>query len=552
MGNLLPFIKLYRRHPAALSLGVLLTLVTLMASLGLLALSGWFITSTAIAGLTAATAHSFNFFTPGAGVRGFSIGRTASRYFERLVSHDATFKLLAWMRSWFFSRLAPIPLHRLKQFRKGDLLNRLVADVDALDQLYLRLFSPLLAAMMTILLLTVGIAWFSPVLGQSVFMMMGFWLLTLPVMFYFLGKNSSKAKGHYHQELRQTTLDYLQGMAELQIYGSEPKHRERLKKTEQQLHNTQARMARLEGMGSALLTFAAGSSAIIMLYLAAGEYQLGVISGPIMVMSVFVVLAGFEALMPIPGAFQFLGHTILAAQQLREVVDLPPLPFGESESLIKGHLTFSQVSFSYDDQIILDGINLDIPQGRHVALVGKTGCGKSTVAGLLTRHNDCDSGQVLIDGIDVKDYRESGLYDSIAVVPQQTHVLSGSLRDNLILAAASANDEMLLNVVEATGLNLLAAAKGNDECLNLWLGQGGIALSGGEQRRLAIARALLKQANVLIMDEASEGLDRHSEQRLLNVILEAYSGKTVLMITHKQSMLQNMDTVYRLDGGRVV
>ena len=559
MGNLLPFIKLYRRYPGAMALGVLLSITTLLASLGLLALSGWFITSTAIAGLTLATAQSFNFFTPGAGVRGVSIGRTASRYFERLVSHDATFKLLAWLRGWFFARLAPVPLHRLKQFRKGDLLNRLVADVDALDQLYLRMFSPILAAVVTIVMLALGLSWFSTTLGLSVVLMMGGWLLLLPPLFYALGRHSSKAKGISQQQLRQAVLDYLQGMAELQIVGTEPVFRQQLDDRERQLHQHQARLSKLEGLGSALLTFAAGCSAVLMLYLAAGEYQAEVISGPVMVMSVFAVLAGFEALMPVPGAFQFLGFTAQAAGQLKEVIDQPPMVYGKQVPEVKGLVEFKNVNFSYDELQVLDQVTLTIPAGQHVALVGKTGCGKSTLAGLLIRYNDCDSGQVLVDGVPVPDFSEQALYQALAVIPQKTHVLSATLRDNLKLADHSASDERLLEVIQATGLNQLAAARSNkvnshkvnsnEAILDLWLGQGGIMLSGGEQRRLAIARTMLKQADILIMDEASEGLDCFSEQLLLNRILEAYQHKTVIMITHKQSMLEKMDAVYRLDAG---
>ena len=551
MGNLLPFIKLYRRHPAALGLGVFLAMVTLLASLGLLALSGWFITSTAIAGLTLATAQSFNFFTPGAGVRGFSILRTASRYFERLVSHDATFKLLAWLRGWFFERLAPVPLHRLKQFRKGDLLNRLVADVDALDQLYLRLFSPVIAAVLVIALLSLGLAWFSTLLGQAVFVMMGGWLMILPPLFYALGKRSSQAKGHSQQALRQTTLDYLQGMAESRIYGTEHLFREKVNDKERQLHQHQTSLSRLEGLGSACLTFAAGSSAVCMLFLAAGEFQADVISGPVMVMSVFAVLAGFEALMPIPAAFQFLGYTTQAAGQLKEVIDQPGMNYGEVTKDVQGHLSWQQIHFEYDGLPVLNRVDLEVSAGQHVAITGKTGSGKSTLVGLLTRHNDCDSGCVMIDGTSVSEFTEASLYASVAVVPQKTHVLSATLRDNLTLTDSSASDEQLLKMIQTTGLDQLAAARDNDQLLDLWLGQGGISLSGGEQRRLAIARALLKQAPVLILDEASEGLDRISEQQLLNELLRAYQDKTVLMITHKKSMAQRMDKVYHLDAGQL-
>ena len=552
MGNLLPFIKLYRRHPGALALGILLALVTLLAGAGLLALSGWFISATAIAGLTAATALSFNFFTPGAGVRGFSIARTASRYFERLVSHDATFKLLAWLRSWFFSHLVPVPLHRIKQFRKGDLLHRLVSDVDALDQLYLRLFSPLLAAIFMTLLLSLGLSFFSPVLGLAVLVLMGCWLIILPALFYKLGKRGGQAIGRLQQELRQLSLDYLQGMAEVLIYGSEDQQLEQLRGKEQQLHLRQSGMAKLEGLGSALLTLATGTSALVMLYLAAGEYQNQIISGPVLVLSVFAVMAGFEALMPLPAAFQFLGLTTLAAGQLREVIDAPALEYGAVEQAIEGNIAFNDVCFSYAGQDVLDHINLQIAAGEHVALLGKTGCGKSTLAGLITRHNDCDSGTVAIDGIPVGELKESCLYGHIAAVPQKTHVLSASLRDNLRLARSDASDEKLLEVIRDTGLDSLAGMKETSRPLELWLGQGGVSLSGGEQRRLAIARVLLKQAAVLILDEPSEGLDPASEEKLLTRLVDAYQNRTLIMITHKQVLLERMDRVYRLDGGNLV
>ncbi|WBA83648.1 hypothetical protein [Endozoicomonas sp. GU-1] len=158
MNDLWPFLKLYRQHLGMLSLGILLAIVTLLASLSLLSLSGWFITATAIAGLTFTTAQTFNFFTPGAGVRGFSIARTAARYAERLVSHDATFRLLSGLRSWFFSKLIPLSQEQLGQYRKGELLDRLVADIDALDQLYLRLVSPLLSAVSVALLFSLFIS----------------------------------------------------------------------------------------------------------------------------------------------------------------------------------------------------------------------------------------------------------------------------------------------------------------------------------------------------------------------------------------------------------
>ncbi|WP_257291739.1 cysteine/glutathione ABC transporter ATP-binding protein/permease CydC [Endozoicomonas sp. ONNA1] len=562
MSDLLPYLKLYRRHWGALSVGMLLALATLLFSLGLLALSGWFITATALAGLTVVTAQTFDFFSPGAGVRGFSIGRTAARYFERLVSHDATFKLLAWLRSWFFEKLLPLSMTQLKRYRKAELLNRLVADVDALDQLYLRLFSPVTAAVLVVILLSLGLSFFSPLLGRGAILLMGVWLIVLPLMFYRLGYKSGRQQGKLMGELRQKVLDYLQGMAESRIYGSEVRMRERTDATEQHLHHTQKKMSRLEGLGGALMLAGAGISAVIMLYLAAGEYQQGVISGPVMVMSVFAVLAAFEALMPLPGAFQFLGNTQLAASRLTEILEEEAIEFGDKTlpDAFKGQIAFLDVYFQYpaaavsktEGPMILDGISLDIPAGQHLALLGKTGCGKSTLIRILTRQLTGFEGRIEVGGIAINDYSEASLYQLLTVIPQQTHVFSSTLRQNLKMARPEAQDSELLETVKAVGLDRLAAAEGDHNLLDLWLGQGGVALSGGEQRRLAIARALLKKGEVLIMDEASEGLDPISEDHLMNQILDAYRDKTVIMITHKKAMLERMDRVIQMDGGRVV
>ena len=554
MRDLWPFIKLYRRHLGLMLLGVLLSIVTLMASLSLLALSGWFITATALAGLTVATAQSFNFFTPGAGVRGFSITRTAARYFERLVSHDATFRLLAWLRNWFFEKLAPLSLTKLQAFRKGDLLNRLVADVDALDQLYLRLFSPLLSAILVVAVLATGLSFFNVRLGMAALALMGVWVMLLPALFYQLGNNSGELLGRQQSVLRQQSLDYLQGMAESLIYGSNHSSRESLNQVEQELHGTQQRMAWLEGLGSALLVLASGSAALLMLYLGSGELLAGEISGPIMVMSVFAVLAGFEALMPLPGAFQFLGKTRQAAGRLREVIEQPAqhYPANSTQSVnVTGHLSCRNVHYQYPGSgVVLDDINLEITPGQHVALLGKTGCGKSTLLRLLTRQLDAHQGSILLDGHAVATYSEADLYSAIAVVPQRTHVFSATLRDNLRLAAPEADDVRLMAVVQEAGLDRLAAA--SKDILDLWLGQGGIALSGGEQRRLAIARVMLRESPVLVMDEPSEGLDVVSEKELMDKVLNQYRERTVIMITHKLSMLEKMDAVYRMENGRIV
>ncbi len=556
MRDLWPFLKLYRQHPGMLWLGILLAIVTLLASLGLLALSGWFITATAIAGLSFATAQSFNFFAPGAGVRGFSIARTAARYAERLVSHDATFRLLAGLRSWFFGRLIPVSRQQLGQYRHGELLGRLVADIDALDQLYLRLLSPLLSAITVTGLFCLFLAFFSVKIALVVLVIMGLWIVSMPVLFYFLGRKTGESMGIRQAQLRQQVLDYFQGMAELQIYAGDARSRAAIAQCEQQLIGDQSRMAALDGLGSALFVIGAGASALLVLYIGSGQLRADLFNGPVLVMMFFAMLASFEALMPLPAAFQFLSHTRHAASRLHQVVNSAVVAFPKQPSghLIHGAITFADVSCGYEQDLpVINQLSLNISAGRRIALLGKTGCGKSTLIRLLNRSLEPSSGSITLDGQDIRLFSEHELYQAITFVLQKTHVFSATLRENLQLAAPGADDELLLQVVHRCGLDSLAIARdGKTNLLETWLGQGGIALSGGEQRRLAIARAMLKPAPVLVLDEPGEGLDRHSEKALMMAVLEAFKDSTVIMITHKTVALDLMDDIYRMENGSLV
>lgn len=556
MNDLWPFLKLYRQHLGMLLLGILLTMATVLASLSLLSLSGWFITATAIAGLTFTTAQTFNFFTPGAGVRGFSIARTAARYAERLVSHDATFRLLSGLRRWFFSKLIPISQAQLGQYRKGELLDRLVADIDALDQLYLRLISPLLSALMVAMLFSLILWFLSPTVAMVTFAVMILWIVSMPLLFYVLGRKTGESMGGRQARLRQQVLDYLQGMAEQQIYGSDANSRSVIAGSEQALIRDQSRMAALEGLGSALFVSGSGAAALIVLYIASSEMATGVVSGPVMVMMVFGMLASFEALMPLPLAFQFLSHTRHAASRLRKVVSTPTVNFPDiaSNLSVSGEIQFNHVACGYSHgQEIITQLSLNIPAGSHVALLGKTGCGKSTLIKLLSRGLEPLNGQVCIDQQAIHRFSEQELYRAITFVTQKTHVFSATLRENLKLAASQATDEELMNVVRSSGLDRLAAARnGENSLLDTWLGQGGIALSGGEQRRLAIARAMLKPAPILVMDEPGEGLDIQSEQTLMDAVLSEFRDSTVIMITHKTTTLEKMDQVYRMENGSLM
>ncbi|SLK17044.1 ATP-binding cassette, subfamily C, CydC [Enterobacter sp. NFR05] len=551
MRALLPYLALYKRHFWLLLLGVILAIVTLLASIGLLTLSGWFLSASAVVG--AAGLYSFNYMLPAAGVRGAAITRTAGRYFERLVSHDATFRVLQHLRVTTFSKLLPLSPAGLSRFRQGELLNRVVADVDTLDHLYLRVISPLVGALVVIVVVTVGLS----VLDVPLAMMLGgimlATLIILPPLFYRAGKptgeNLTQLRGQYRQQL--TT--WLQGQAELTIFGASQRYREQMENTELSWHDAQRRQSDLTAASQAVMLLISAIAVLTMLWFAAGGVGDNTQPGALIALFVFCALAAFEALAPVTGAFQHLGQVIASAIRITQITDCPPeVQFPQTSAMAPTavNVNLQDISFSYPEQPqkALDGISLSIAAGEHVAVLGRTGCGKSTLLQLLTRAWDPQHGEVLLNGVPLTQYGETALRASISMVPQRVHLFSATLRDNLLLAAPQATDEALADVLTRTGLEKLL----DDSGLNAWLGEGGRQLSGGELRRLAIARALLHDAPLVLLDEPTEGLDAATESQILELLEEVMQKKTVLMVTHRLRGLSRFDQIIVMDNGQII
>lgn len=551
MRALLPYLALYKRHFWLLLLGVILAIVTLLASIGLLTLSGWFLSSSAVVG--AAGLYSFNYMLPAAGVRGAAITRTAGRYFERLVSHDATFRVLQHLRVTTFSKLLPLSPAGLSRFRQGELLNRVVADVDTLDHLYLRVISPLVGALVVIAVVTVGLG----VLDISLALMLGgimlATLIILPPLFYRAGKPTGESLTQLRGQYRQQLTTWLQGQAELTIFGASQRYREQMENTELSWHDAQRRQSDLTAASQAVMLLIGALAVLTMLWFASGSVGDNTQPGALIALFVFCALAAFEALAPVTGAFQHLGQVIASAVRITQITDCPPeVQFPQSSMMVPAavNVRLQEISFSYpaQPQKALNGINLSISAGEHVAVLGRTGCGKSTLLQLLTRAWDPQHGEVLLNEVPLTHYSEAVLRASISMVPQRVHLFSATLRDNLLLAAPQASDEALTEVLNRTGLEKLL----DDSGLNAWLGEGGRQLSGGELRRLAIARALLHDAPLVLLDEPTEGLDAATESQILELLEEVMQEKTVLMVTHRLRGLSRFDQIIVMDNGQII
>ncbi|MEZ8244479.1 cysteine/glutathione ABC transporter ATP-binding protein/permease CydC [Vibrio splendidus] len=551
MRDLLPYLKLYKKHWFGLSLGMLLAFATLSASIGLLTLSGWFISASAVAGLTIAR-ETFNYMLPGGGVRGLAMSRTAGRWGERVVSHNATFKLLTDLRIFFFKKLAPLIPGRISNLRDADLLNRLVADVDAMDHVYLRLVSPVTVGVFGIFFLTLFLMWFDSSLGLILGSILLIMLLVWPILFYKLGKRNGGELTQNKADLRVTTLDWIEGYSELTLFGAEEHYRNAILETQRKLMANQFVNANLTGMASAALMLFNGLTLVLMLWLAADGVG-GNAPDPFIALMAFATMASFELLMPIAGAFQHLGQTLSSARRLNEVIlSEPEVQFAEEKLDINKPLdiTFSNVTFNYPDseRNVLNAVDLTIPATNKVAIVGQTGSGKSTLIQLLTRYWDPKKGYISIAGIELTQWNESQLRESISVVSQRVDILNGTLRDNLLIARPEATDDHLANILKDVGLEKLL----ENNALDSWLGDGGRQLSGGEKRRIGIARAILHDAPILLLDEPTEGLDKQTEHSIMTLFEKHFEGKTVIFITHRLIGLESMDSIVLIEQGEIV
>ncbi|EOW2077535.1 heme ABC transporter ATP-binding protein/permease CydC [Vibrio mimicus] len=551
MRELLPYLKLYKKHWFGLTLGMLLALLTVLASIGLLTLSGWFLSAAAVAGLTIAR-ETFNYMLPGAFVRGFAMGRTAGRWGERVVTHNATFKLLTDLRVFFFEKLTPLIPGRLSTVRDADMLNRIVADVDAMDHVYLRLINPVTIGVLGIAALTALVAWFDTTLGLTLGGVLLLVLLIWPILFYRLGKHNGQQLTQHKAELRIRTLDWLQGYSELTIFGAEQTYRQAIFTAQEKLLRNQYANTHVSGLAQSLLLLANGWILVLMLWLAADGVG-GQTPNPMIALIAFATMASVELLMPIAGAFQHLGQTLTSARRLNEIIlAKPEVEFTDQPTPHNGQygIEFNGVNFAYqaNKPNTIDEFTLSLPQGHKVAIVGQTGSGKSTLIQLLCRYWDVQSGQITIGGIDIRKWRESDLRAAISVVSQRVDILNGTLRDNLKLAKPDATDEQLSEILRQVGLEKLL----QDSALNAWLGDGGRQLSGGEKRRIGIARALLHDAPILLLDEPTEGLDKQTEQQIMQLLHSHFANKTVLFITHRLINLEQMDAIALIEHGKLV
>lgn len=540
---------LLRGERRAFLRGLALSITVLIMGVSLLGLSGWFITAAAAAGL-AGIGVLFNVFAPSAMVRFLALGRTAARYGERLLTHDATLRVLSRLRIRMLQGYLVSPYRQLERLRANSFLNRVTADIDALDGVLLRLVLPGLAGVMVIFVTAIAL-WF--LVDPSVALLVGLGYLVGPTLIFLIGQHIARSPSRQAEAAMQASrsrlIDLIAGREDLAVYGQLQATRDHVQSAQARHGAARKQLDRIErrtGVGLDLI--GAGVTA-----LALGQgialVQAGTISAAQSAIGVFAALALAEAVAPVRRALSEIGRMIQAARHV-----LPSLSGAETEpaaeqtaaarvsTLLLFDLTYRP---GQGDRALFEPVTLSVGPGETVALTGPSGIGKSTVLLLAAGALRPSGGGVNWGGRDLQGYTPEALQQSIAMVPQRHALIAGAVAENLRLAAPEASDDDLWQALETTCLAATIRAKGG---LEVKLGFRGAGLSGGEARRLVLARAVLRRPGLLLLDEPTEGLDDATAKQVMAGIRTALPEASILLAAHRLVEIEGADRLITLRG----
>ena len=527
------FLRVWGDQWRALALGILLSVVTLAAGIALLGLSGWFITAAGMAGLAGA-GFVFDVFRPSAGVRALAFGRAAARYGERLTTHDATLRGLAALRVALLAAMLRRPVAELSRLRGSERLNHLTIDVDILDGLALRLVIPAVSALLIFVAAYLALAWLttpaiaafeiaSLIVGVTLAM-----LLTLKRT-----RRSSRLGQRAMQALRMRFIDMMRGQSELAVSG-------RLEDWRQSVMDAHVRVQRAQNeidvadhqsmfVIAAFTTLAAGGALLLGAYATLG----GRLDAAAAAIGFFTALALFEVAAPLARGIGELGRMVDAARRIDRQLATPP-----ESSVVPGRapagpaplLAFEGVGYSLGKRALFEPISFALRAGESLALTGESGSGKTTLLNLARGLLSPSYGRVLVEGRPVQSWSGTDLSRIIGYLPQRTALVSGTIVDNLKLGSPDATDDMLWQALHVAALDSVVADKGG---LGFFLGESGRGLSGGEKRRLALARMVLRNPRILLLDEPTEGLAHETAETVLARLRAAFPEAAILIAAHR-------------------
>ncbi|MBO9854435.1 thiol reductant ABC exporter subunit CydC [Xanthomonas phaseoli] len=539
-------------HAWRLLLSAGLVLVTMLAGVGLLGLSGSFLTAAALAGV-AGMGAGFNFFSPSAGIRALTFARVVSRYAEKLIGHDATLRIARDLRVWFFRRALPLAPGRLSATRTGDLLARLMSDIGEVDGLSVRALAPLAALL--------GI-WLGGVVAAAlIYLPAACVLLVLGVLIGGLvpwqvargGSQREQLRAQQRTDLRTQAFEGLEGAADLAAIDAQGAWLQRSDAAAAAVTGGDRIQRRRLITDNLLHALCGGLGLAGMLWLALGAAERGLIGAERAAGLVFLTMALLEVWAGAGLALQALQSARVAAGRLQAIVDQAPSvsdPARAIDAPRTGTLQLQQVSFAWPGSVrpVLHALDLTLAPGERIAISGDSGSGKSTLSALILRLWDPQAGQLRYAGIDLRHVAQAQWHQRIAWLPQNAPVFAGSVRDNLLIGDPAADDAALWRVLEQVRLGAWASANNG---LDTWVGENGATLSAGQARRLALARALLRDAPILLLDEPTDGLDVDTADALLLDLAAALGERSLVMITHDALPPGVVQRHYRMREGKL-
>jgi thiol reductant ABC exporter CydC subunit len=468
-----------------------------------------------------------------------------------------TFRLLTRLRVWFYTALEPLAPARLIQHRSGDLLSRLVVDIESLEQFYTRVIAPPVVAG-----LVMGVTWL--LLAAFDLHLAGVNLLFLllaglgvPLLTRFLSRNIGEKVVAARSDLNVVLVDTIQGAADLLVAGQSRQQRQQLHRLSQTLAGWQERAAWVTGLQAALSGLLVSGATLAILLIAIPLVNQDQLDGVYLTVLVLASMASFEGVLPLPEAVLYLEHSLAAARRLFEIVDAEPAvpepppgvtsPLPQTFDLVVKNLHFQ---YSAADLPALHDISFSLAEGKRLAIVGPSGSGKTSLVNVLLRFWEYQAGEIQVGGYDLRRYRPADLRRLMSVVSQQTYLFNGTLRENLLMPRPEASETELYRAAEQAHLD--AFIRTLPQGYDTWIGEQGLRLSGGQRQRLAIGRALLKNGPFLILDEATANLDALVERELMEILYGVMTDRTTLIITHRLVGLEEIDEILVLKAGRIV
>ena len=530
----------------SLVLALIFTFLTVFMNVGLLTVSAWLLASAALQpGLTYLSLAIV-------GVRFFGVSRAVCRYFERYTSHRMAFQGLYGLRVWFYAHLEPLAPAILKRFGAGDMLGRIMGDIEVLQFFYLRTLIPPVAAIALTVLVAYGVSTIDSTLVTPIVLSSLVLGLVLPLVVYAHNKQSLTEIGPQQGEYKSLLSDTMDSLEDVISYGNEDLVYHRIQHMMHIVDTNKGVIERGMNLGNTLFLGGVQITVVIVAILAANALT-GAWASVMVAVAAIGTQAWFEALQPMIAAVHHGAESKVATSRLMALANEPmpvvdpkaPKPFNANRDI-----TFTDVSFGYNqDRCIYEHLRLGIKQGQSVAIVGASGSGKTTLFNMLERLYDY-GGSIHVGDVELKDISIDTWRNALGTITQDTYIFHASFEDNIRLARPDASATDLERAIDRASLRSVVDRL--PVGLNTIVGSGGHGLSGGERQRVALARLFLRNPQIVLLDEPLEGLDQVTRKALHRDLMEYVKDKTCLYITHQLEGLEQMDRILFMDKGQII